>query len=238
MKIIWAITGAGHLLRESIEVLEKLSQKHQITITTTNAAQEVLQLYGQNTKIQEILEKNPENQLITEKEQQHSYPFAGKITHTKYDLIILSPTTANTTAKIVTAIADNLITNIIAQSAKAQIPAIIIPVDQKEGPTTTILPPHINKTNCTQCNKCIPACNFNAINPPHINQQKCTYCKKCEKTCPQNAIKIGEEITLHIRKIDAQNAKKLEEIENITTTTHPYNITRIIKKIEEKKKEN
>jgi hypothetical protein len=88
MKILWAITGAGHLLKESIKTLEKLSENNQITIVTSKAAKEVLKLYGYTKNIEEIIEKNKENQLITDKQQQYSYPLSGKLTHNKYDIII------------------------------------------------------------------------------------------------------------------------------------------------------
>ncbi|WP_455645754.1 flavoprotein [Methanosphaera sp.] len=231
MKIIWAITGAGHLLKESIEVLEKISKKHEITIITSKAGQEVLQLYGYNNKIKKILEK-PGNTYITDAEQQYSYPLSGKLTHEKYDLIVISPTTANTTAKIVHGIADTLITNVAAQSGKGQIPQIIVPVDQKEGLITTQLPPYIDKKKCKQCKTCTAndKCPQKIINPPYIDTTKCNSCLKCEDACPYNAVITKKEIQLYIRKIDAQNTKKLEEIENTTTLLNP---NEIIKKIEE-----
>lgn len=234
MKIIWSITGAGHLLKESIDVLDKLSYNHIITIAYSHAAQEVIKLYGYENKISQIISRNPENTIIKEEDQQYSYPFSGKITHEKYDYVILSPATANTVAKIVNGIADNLITNIIAQSGKGQIPCIIIPVDQKEGLIETILPPYINKDRCIICNKCINSCSFNALNPPHIDTLKCTCCKKCIKVCEYNAIIIGKKIEIYIRKIDADNSQRLNTIENIKTMNHPYNITPyLIKKSKE-----
>jgi len=112
-----------------------------------------------------------------------------------------------------------------------KIPCIVVPVDQKEGLITTILPPYIDKKTCTLCGDCVSVCMFDAINPPKIDKKSCTYCGKCEGICKYNAIRIGEEIELYIRKIDADNAKKLEEIENIKTTSHPYNISVRIQKM-------
>ena len=235
MKILWAITGAGHLLKESIDVLEKISVKHEITLTYTPAAKEVIELYGLDKNIKEILSNNPKNKIITEEEQRFSYPFSGKITHHKYDLVVISPLTANTTAKIVCGIADNLVTNIVAQSAKGQIPALAVPVDQKEGVITTIIPPYIDKKLCNICGVCINECTFNAIKPPEIDMQKCTSCKKCEDICPNNAIKIGEKLELYIRKLDADNAQKLGEIENINVVNHPYDVLVHINRLNKKK---
>jgi flavoprotein len=47
---------------------------------------------------------------------------------------------ANTAAKIAYGIADSLLTNGVAQAAKAKIPIYIYPADQDEGSVTTILP--------------------------------------------------------------------------------------------------
>ncbi len=234
MKILWAITGAGHLLEESIDVLDEISEKHTITLATSKAAEEVIQLYGLKNKINEIINKNSENEYIKDEQQQYSYPLSGKLTHEKYDLIIISPTTANTTAKIVYGIADTLITNIAAQSGKGQIPLIVVPVDQKEGIIDTQIPPYIDRKECRKCEECIvkKICPENAINPPKIEKDKCTSCKLCKNKCPYNAVVTDKIIQLYIRKIDSENTKKLETIENITTIFEPYKIKKEIEKIE------
>jgi Archaeal flavoproteins len=46
MRIAWAFTGAGHLLLESVEELEKLAREHKVTIMISRAAEEVLKMYG------------------------------------------------------------------------------------------------------------------------------------------------------------------------------------------------
>lgn len=226
MKILWAITGAGHLLKESIHVIDELSQKHEITIALSNAGLEVVKKYGYMTQLEEIRDKKPENMIVCDEDEKYSYPLSGKITHEKYDLIIVSPTTANTTAKIVHAIADTLVTNIVAQSGKGRIPLLIVPVDQKEGIITTKIPPYIKKDACQKCEECKPGniCPKKAINPPNINTIQCINCMKCRNKCPHNALITDKEIELYIRKIDAENTAKLEEIENIKTIFHPEDI--------------
>ena len=37
MKIAWGITGAGHLLKESVDVLTELATKHDITVMLSGA---------------------------------------------------------------------------------------------------------------------------------------------------------------------------------------------------------
>ncbi|MCD7781170.1 MAG: 4Fe-4S binding protein [Methanosphaera sp.] len=234
MRIIWAITGAGHLLNESIDVLDKISYKHEITLTLSRAACEVIQVYGLRSRIETILKRNSNNKCIKDNDEAYSYPFSGKLTHNKYNLIIVSPTTANTTAKIVHGIADTLITNIIAQSGKGQIPLLVMPVDQKEGLIKTVIPPYINKDKCMLCSKCSAntMCPVSAINPPSIDSTICIGCKKCSDSCPYNAIITDEVIELYIRHVDAMNTKMLDTIENITTVLHPNKILEYIEKIE------
>lgn len=226
MKIMWAITGAGHLLKESIDVMNQLSNKHIITIILSNAGFEVVQKYGYMNKLKSIESMNEENHIIKEEDEKYSYPLSGKITHEKYDLIIVSPTTANTTAKIVHGIADTLVTNIVAQSGKGQIPLIVVPVDQKEGLVTTTLPPYIKKDMCKRCPFCKAKaiCPQKAINPPYIDSTKCIGCMKCRDCCIYDALISDEKIELYIRHIDAENTKKLNEIENIKTIFNPEEI--------------
>ncbi len=227
MNIVWGITGAGHLLRESLEILDEITNKNNnVTIILSKAGLEVIQNYGYNKKLENIIKKDPKNSIITDEEQQYSYPFSGKLTHNKYDMIIISPTTANTTAKIVNGIADTLVTNVVAQSGKGQIPTIVVPVDQKEGTLNTILPIFIEGSLCQRCNPC-PAkyvCPTDAIEPPTINTSKCIGCKKCKDACEHHAIVTDKIISILIRHIDAKNTRKLDTIENITTVLKPEDI--------------
>ena len=91
MKIMWGITGAGHLLNESITVLNKLSKKHELTVIFSNAGLEVVKLYGYYKKIEQIISKNPNNKMVFEDDEKYAYPLSGKLTYEKYDLIVISP---------------------------------------------------------------------------------------------------------------------------------------------------
>ena len=46
MKIGWAFTGAGHLLRESVEAMEDVAKYHDVTVFLSHASEEVLKMYG------------------------------------------------------------------------------------------------------------------------------------------------------------------------------------------------
>lgn len=233
MKIMWGITGAGDLLKESLEELERISYENEVTIIFSRSGREVIQLYGYNNWIHSIVNNNSHNKIVYDEDESYSYPLSGKLTHQRYDLIIIAPTTANTVAKIVHGVADTLITNVVAQAGKGEIPTLILPTDKKEGKTITHLPPYIDKKLCQLCKKCDAKinCPTDAINPPNINTKLCIGCKKCEANCKYDAVITDKKISLYIRHIDVENTKKLDSIENITTV---YSINELKEKIENK----
>ncbi len=52
----------------------------------------------------------------------------------------------------------------------------------------------INKELCTNCNKCVELCRFNAIENNCINKMKCEGCSVCAKFCPEKAIALEENL--------------------------------------------
>ena len=54
MKIAWAFTGAGHLLLESVETLEKIAGEHQVTVLLSGAGEEVLKMYGLFDRVKNV----------------------------------------------------------------------------------------------------------------------------------------------------------------------------------------
>jgi flavoprotein len=78
--------------------------------------------------------------FIFSENQEWSFPICGSFSQKAYDVLIISPTTGNTVAKLTYKIADSLITNIVSQSLKGNTPVIIIPTDFKVGPLETIIP--------------------------------------------------------------------------------------------------
>lgn len=142
IKIVWGITGSGDLLPEVTEELEKLVNTGKVEITTcfSKAAKMVVNWY----KLSERIEKISKRVLH---EYDANSPFiAGPLQVGKYNCLLVAPATANTVAKIVHGIADTLITNAVAQAQKGGIKIIILPVDQKPGKTTTLLPTGEEKT--------------------------------------------------------------------------------------------
>ena len=95
MRIGWAITGAGHLLNESVDALEELAENNEITVFLSNASEEVLKMYGLYERV-EAITGGRYRELATDSNQKFSFPITGRLSLGKYDLLIVSPATANT----------------------------------------------------------------------------------------------------------------------------------------------
>ena len=226
MRIGFAFTGAGHLLRESVQVAEKLAKDHEVTIFLSGAAEEVLKMYGLYERV-ERLTGGKYRELATDSNQKFSYPITGRLSLGKYDLLIVSPATANTVSKIVYGIADTLVTNAVAQSGKGAVPVYMVPVDIHPGPIDTVLPSKIEVSKCQSCDDCVAslACEQGAIIPhEEIDLTKCIGCGLCRNTCPYDAISEGKIITIYMRDIDIENTRKLASIDNIQIFEDPNEI--------------
>ena len=135
-KIVWGITGAGDLISEIFEVMEEVSNTKglEISAVLSKAAVTVLRWYKLQDKLDIIAKK-----VYVEKDA--NTPFVvGPLQVGQYDGLLVAPLTANSVAKIVNGIADTLITNAISQTNKTNMDIYLLPVDQKKGTTTTILP--------------------------------------------------------------------------------------------------
>ncbi|AXV37645.1 MAG: hypothetical protein CIT01_05265 [Methanobacterium sp. BRmetb2] len=223
MKVAWGITGAGHLLLESVEILENMAHEHEITILISKAGEEVLKMYGLFKRVKKLT-GGYYRELALEKDQESSFPITGRLSMGRYDVLIVSPTTSNTIAKIVYGIADSLITNAVAQAGKGRVKTFIIPVDMESGELQTVLPSKLELDLCQKCQICEAAatCPNDAINPGvEINLLECEGCGLCQQACPFGAISGGKIITIYMREIDIKNTDKLDEFDGIDVLKHP-----------------
>jgi archaeoflavoprotein AfpA len=135
-KIVWGITGSGDLIAEIFEVMEEVSKMEglEITAVVSKAAVTVLEWYKLRDKLNNIAKR-----ILVEKDS--NTPFiVGPLQTGRYSCLLVAPATANTVAKIVSGIADTIITNSVSQTNKTGVDIFILPVDQQRGTTTTILP--------------------------------------------------------------------------------------------------
>lgn len=130
MKVIWCVTGAGHLLAETVDVMEGIAGEHEVFAAFTRAGEEVAGVYGLMEGIEGFCAG-----VYLEGGQGASSPVAAS---RRFDLAVIAPATANTVAKIVCGIADTLATNIAAQSLKVGRRVVVLPTDQTKDIETTV----------------------------------------------------------------------------------------------------
>ncbi len=141
MKVAWGITGSGDYMPEIVKTMKEIAQKDnevKIYIFLSKAAEKVVKWYALFKELKSISDK-----IFVEVDSNTTEPFyyiPGALQVGKFDFFIVCPTTGNTVAKIVSGIADTLITNSVAQAAKANVPIYILPVDHFEGKQVTTLP--------------------------------------------------------------------------------------------------
>ena len=235
MKLAWGITGAGHFLRESVEVFKEMKKSIpdlKVTTFVSRAGEEVVKMYGLENDLNTISDGSYLEEIFLEREQGASVPKTGRFLLGRYDALIISPATSNTTAKIVCGIADTLITNAVAQAAKGRVPVYIIPVDIA-GDIESRMPFFIDREICKRCEICPPEdkCPEDAITD-QIDLLKCSGCGICVKLCSYGAIRGGL-VKLKVRDIDAKNVKLLRELEGVTVLETPQMIFEIAAKLKQ-----
>ncbi|MCZ7384260.1 MAG: dihydromethanopterin reductase (acceptor) [Candidatus Methanoperedens sp.] len=234
MKIAWGITGAGHFLRESFEVFKELKHnKPELKVTTfvSRAAEEVIKMYGLAEELSKISCGSYLEECFYEREQGASFPKTGRFLLQKYDALIVTPATSNTTAKLAYGIADTLVTNAVAQAVKGDVPVYIVPVDIA-GKIESRMPFFIDREICMRCELCPPAqeCPNNAITD-QIDLLKCDGCGLCVTLCSYGAIR-GDLAKLKVRDVDSRNVTILKGLMGITVINRPQKVSRMIEKLE------
>ncbi len=233
MNLAWGITGAGHFLRESFEVFKELKRnKPELKVTTfiSRAAEEVIRMYGLAEELSNISCGGYLEECFYEREQGASFPKAGRFLLQRYDALIITPATSNTTAKLAYGIADTLVTNAVAQAVKGSVPVFIVPVDIA-GEIESRMPFFIDRGICMGCELCPPKqqCHKQAITD-QIDLLKCDGCGLCARLCSYGAIRGGL-AKLKVRDVDSRNVTILKELMGITVLNHPQKVTGMIKKL-------
>ena len=135
-RFAWCITGSGDEIEQIIELMIDFKEAHpkiDIRVFLSKSAEQVLTWYKLDEKIKTKFKVKTENSPNT--------PFlAGEVQSGKYDLLIVAPTTSNSTTKIALGIGDSLITNAVNMAVKADVPVYVYPCEAGDGEKVTILP--------------------------------------------------------------------------------------------------
>lgn len=119
MSIAWGVTGAGHVLRECIELMRDLGQ---VDVFLSRAAEEVVQMYRLEVEL-----RRSARTIV--RDRAASAPVVGRFAHSRYRVLTVAPATSNSVAKFVHGISDSLITNLFAQAGKNRVPIVVLPTD-------------------------------------------------------------------------------------------------------------
>ena len=133
---MWAMTGTGYVLQESIDLMKELQENFNVNITVilSKEGAAVVKWYKKWLALTEVVKK-------VKVEKTPNIPFyAGPLQLGNYDMFLVCPVSANSVAKIVYGIADSLITNCVAQAIKGGVNVYIFPSDQDLEPIVTSRP--------------------------------------------------------------------------------------------------
>ena len=211
MRLLWAVTGAGHMMRQSAEVFEELSKRHEITVIFTRPGYEIARLYG----VLETFKKNTGGRYreleVDPKPLSHVY---GRVMRKVYKALIISPASANSVNKFALGIADNLVTTAYAMARKVGLKIYIVPSDApwvKETELPCII------EGCVGCKECPPQniCPTKAIEGDRVRRiilESCIGCELCIKACPFSAISCFKRAPVSIHPLEVEYLRKVEEM--------------------------
>lgn len=222
-------------------MMEKISEDHEIACYLSGAGERTVRIYGLWEKLRKICPGNYYTEIVLERKQGHASPLTGRFQRGRHRILVISPASANTVAKIVNGIADTLVTNAFAQADKGNIPILITPTDQKDE-KNTVLPHVIDRKICRNelgksHDKCeiLDACPYDSIQEiedlPKIDLTKCEGCGKCLKNCPYGAVSFKKETKINVREMDLKNVENLRRIKNAIVVKNPTKLENEIKKV-------
>ena len=114
----WAITGSGHYLDETIEVLTQLKS---LDLFLSKAAAEVLRMYKKTITLHESCR-------IYYDKTASAVPI-GAFYKDVYHSVVVAPATSNIVAKFVYGISDDLVSNVFAHGGKTRVPIFVFACD-------------------------------------------------------------------------------------------------------------
>lgn len=133
-RLAWAITGSGHYLRESLDILNALDD---VDVFLSRAAAEIIQQYGFQPQL------NRRGHRVYQDKTASSVP-VELFYQGKYHTLVIAPATSNTIAKMAYGFSDSLVTNLYAQAGKTRVHSIVFACDtapelESEAPRENIV---------------------------------------------------------------------------------------------------
>tara|TARA_B100000035_G_scaffold181758_1_gene155157 strand:- start:948 stop:1478 length:531 start_codon:yes stop_codon:yes gene_type:complete len=119
-RIAWCITGSGHYLKESIDLMLTLEN---IDLYLSKAGEEVLKWYDYDLSIFK------KNKIKIFKDVTASASPVSLLYESVYKLVVISPATSNTIALMAQGISDSLVTNMFAQAGKCEVKSLVFACD-------------------------------------------------------------------------------------------------------------
>jgi len=236
MFLAWGVTGAGHFLFESFNLMRRLAKRKDVKVTTylTRGGEEVVKIYGLWKFVNKISDGSYYSEIFTEKAEGASSPSAGRLAKGVYRGLIVSPASANTVAKIRFGIADTLISNAVAQALKSGTPVLILPTDQRLGEFETRLPRRLDREVCKGCLPCPSerACLTGALRrvggKMWIDLSLCIGCDRCEVACLFKAVRFGDRIRVKPRSVDVENVEALRQMDGMKVMGSPKELRKAV----------
>lgn len=118
-RFAWAITGSGHYLRESLQILASIQY---VDIFLSRAAAEIIKQYGFQPQLDAMGHRVFQDKTTSSVPVEFFY-------EGKYHTLVMSPVTSNTIAKMAYGISDSLASNLYAQAGKTRVASIVFACD-------------------------------------------------------------------------------------------------------------
>ncbi len=228
-RILWVVTGAGSYLRESGGAAVLLSRYHSVTVAFTRAGYEVARVFGVLGLFRMAAPGAYYRELVVE-ERASGVPVVNRVAARRYDIVVISPASSNTIAKIAHGIADSMAASVASQALKARVPLLIVPSERPEG-VYTLLPCHVDSSKCRGCLACIPVCPTGAIVPvegrARIALEHCVGCARCVSACSFSAIRCWDSVKVYPSPVDIENLEKIRS-KGLTLLSTPWDVLRVI----------
>ena len=119
-RIAWCITGSGHYLKESIDLMLTLEN---VDLYLSKAGEEVLKWYDYDLSIFK------KNKIKIFRDVTSSASPVSLLYESVYKLVVISPATSNTIALMAQGISDTLVTNMFAQAGKCEVKSLVFACD-------------------------------------------------------------------------------------------------------------